>query len=119
MSDDVEIEWLSDSSETLAFWKSNHLHRDMNALAKDIRERYSEAKQDYDYLEDKLEYSVILKQSRLEKLLALMKEEEGDRVRIKFKDDHPVFFQKEKPNKSVTFRGLIAPMIEEDNGGGN
>jgi len=114
MSDDVEIDWLSDRSETMAFWKSNLLHRDTSALAKETREKCSEAMKDYDYLADQLSHSVILKQKRLEKLLALMKEEKGDRIRIKFKDDHPVFFQKETASEEATFRGIIAPMLDPE-----
>jgi len=113
--DDVEIDWLSNDSETLAFWKSTKSRNDMSALSKETRKRSSEALKDYDYLQKKLDKSVLLTQENLEKILALMKEEDGSRVRIMFGDDKPVFFQKERPNNSVTFRGIIAPMIETYN----
>jgi len=114
MSSNVEIEWLSNNSETLAFWKSTKPRRDMSVLSKETRKRSSEALKDYDYLESRLEKSVLMKQGKLEKLVSLMKEEEGDRIRMSFGDDKPLFFEKKRANKSVTFRGIIAPMIGMD-----
>jgi len=114
MSDKVEIDWSEDMSQTLAYSKPPTSEVN-NALAQSLRESCVEANENYDYLKSKLGNSVMISKRKLEQVLALMQEHDGDQIEIFFEDNKPVFFeQRRSVNDSPLIQAVIAPKIKDN-----
>lgn len=113
---DEEIWWRQSPDEVLAY--SLPPSRDVeNALAERVRAQSFEADKDYDYLKDKIERSATISLKRLEQLVALMKEYDGEQVEIFLGDDTPVFFEQQKvtmQGEELKVQGAIAPRVDEE-----
>jgi ElaB/YqjD/DUF883 family membrane-anchored ribosome-binding protein len=116
MSDDVEIEWRTDRHSTFCYRTPPGLPPVENALAEQVRQYSRQADKEYDGLREKLDNSLTISKKKLEKILALMNEVEGEEIVLKFGDDKPLYLE-QKSKDGIGVQAAIAPRIDADKAG--